>query len=213
MSDLSFWLLFFPAVLALNLSPGPDLIYILSTTLAHGKKVGVGSVMGVCTGALFHVAAASLGLSAILASSALAFSIIKFIGVAYLLYLGYQSFHSAENRLTVSTRKNTPKTPWTAFKQGLLIDILNPKVAIFFMAFLPQFVRDESRYGSVPLQLLYLGLIIVAMAMIVELLCLLIASTLFQRLQANQSMGVIMDRFLGTMFVALGIKLALTSIS
>lgn len=211
MSDLSFWLLFFSAVLALNISPGPDLIYILSNTFAHGKKVGIASAFGVCTGALFHVAAASLGLSAILVSSSFAFTIVKFIGVTYLLYLAYQSFRSAGSSLDINAQVQPQKSSWTAFKQGLLVDILNPKVAIFFMAFLPQFVRDEAVYGSVPVQLLYLGLLIIAMAIVVELLYILLATKLVNKLKKSKSMGAIIDRLVGTIFVALGIKLAISS--
>ena len=123
MSDLNFWLLFFSTALALNIAPGPDLLYILTKTIANGRKVGIASALGVCTGALFHVAAASLGLSAILVSSALAFTIVKFIGVAYLIYLAYQSFRSAGTSLNITTDGQPKESAWQAFKQGVLVDI------------------------------------------------------------------------------------------
>ncbi len=209
MSDLHFWLLFFSTALALNIAPGPDLLYILTKTIANGKKVGIASALGVCTGALFHVAAASLGLSAILVSSALAFSIVKFIGVGYLLYLAYQSFRSAGTSLNITSIDQPKESPWKAFKQGVLVDILNPKVAIFFMAFLPQFIRND--HGAVPIQLLYLGLLVIAVAIIVEISYVLLASKLTKKVRSSKRVSVLLDRAVGAVFVALGLKLAISS--
>lgn len=209
MADLNFWLLFFSTALALNIAPGPDLLYILTKTIANGKKVGIASALGVCTGALFHVAAASLGLSAILVSSALAFSIVKFIGVGYLLYLAYQSFRSAGTSLNITSNGQPKESAWKAFKQGVLVDILNPKVAIFFMAFLPQFIRED--YGAVPIQLLYLGLLVIAVAIIVEVTYVLLASKLTKKVRSSKRVSVLLDRVVGAVFVALGLKLAISS--
>jgi len=209
MSDLSFWVLFFSAALALNIAPGPDLLYILTKTIANGRKVGVAASMGVCTGALFHVFAAAVGLSAILVSSALAFTVVKFVGVAYLLYLAWDAFKSAGTSLQVSAEGQPKETPWAAFRQGVLVDILNPKVAIFFMAFLPQFIREDA--GSVPLQLVYLGLLVIAVAMVVETAYVLLAAKLTNKVRSSKRLSVWLDRTVGTIFVALGIKLAVSS--
>ncbi|MGF1704241.1 LysE family translocator [Photobacterium makurazakiensis] len=209
MSDLSYWLLFFSTAFALNVAPGPDLLYILTKTIANGKRVGIASALGVCTGALFHVFAASVGLSAILVSSAFAFSIVKYIGVGYLLYLAYQSFYSAGTSLNISENEQPKESAWVAFKQGVLVDILNPKVAIFFMAFLPQFIRDGN--GSVPIQLMYLGLLVVLVAVVVEVLYVLAASKLTEKVRSSQRLSVWLDRTVGTIFIALGIKLAVSS--
>ena len=209
MSDFNFWFLFFSTALALNIAPGPDLLYILTKTVANGKRVGIASALGVCTGALFHVAAASLGLSAILVSSALAFTIVKYIGVIYLLYLAYQSFRSAGTNLNINNTGQPKESAWQAFKQGVLVDILNPKVAIFFMAFLPQFIRDG--YGSVPIQLLYLGLLIILVAIFVEVSYVLLASKLTKKVRSSQRISVFLDRVVGTVFLALGVKLAITT--
>lgn len=122
---------FFSAALALNLAPGPDFIYILSRTIAQGAKIGIASSLGVCAGAFVHVVAAALGLSAILATSALAFSVVKYIGAAYLVYLGIQALRSKGMNLNTSTMETPDVSTWQAFKQGMLVDILNPKVAIF----------------------------------------------------------------------------------
>ena len=209
MSDLNFWVLFFSTALALNIAPGPDLLYILTKTVANGKRVGIASSLGVCTGALFHVGAASFGLSAILVSSALAFSIVKYIGVGYLLYLAYHSFKSAGTSLSITSDEQPKESAWKAFKQGVLVDILNPKVAIFFMAFLPQFIREG--HGAVPIQLLYLGLLVVAVAVVVEVSYVLLAAKLTQKLSTSKGVSVLLDRVVGTVFVALGIKLAVST--
>ncbi|MEJ2765165.1 LysE family translocator [Photobacterium sp. MCCC 1A19761] len=205
MSDLNFWLLFLTTAFALNIAPGPDLLFILTKTIRSGKKVGLASAAGVCTGALFHVFAASVGLSAILVSSALAFSIVKYIGAAYLLYLAYQSLKSPGFDLNYEPSSSTENV-FEAFKQGVLVDILNPKVAIFFMAFLPQFVRDGA--GPVSLQLFYLGLIVIAVAIVVESAYVLAADKLSHRMRRSKTFSVWLDRIVGMMFAGLGIKLA-----
>jgi len=209
MSDLNYWLLFISTAFALNIAPGPDLLYILTKTMANGKKVGIASALGVCTGALFHVFLAAFGLSAIIASSAIAFTIVKVVGACYLIFLAYQSFRSSGTNLDVSNEVQSKETLFSAFKQGVLIDILNPKVAIFFMAFLPQFIRSD--HGSVPFQLLYLGLIIVAIAIIVEVVYVLLASKLTEKVRGSKKISMWLDRVVGTVFLALGIKLATTS--
>ncbi|GIC76949.1 LysE family translocator [Moritella sp. F3] len=209
MSDFNFWLLFLSTALALNIAPGPDLLYILTKTIANGKRVGIASALGVCSGALFHVASASLGLSAILASSSLAFTIVKYVGVGYLLYLAYQSFRSAGTSLNITPTEAPKESAWKAYKQGVLVDILNPKVAIFFMAFLPQFIRDGQ--GTVPMQLLYLGLLVVAVAVIVEVIYVLLASKLTTKVRSNKRVSVLLDKIVGTVFVVLGLKLAVSS--
>lgn len=209
MSDLNYWLLFFSAAFALNIAPGPDLLYILTKTIANGKKVGIAAAIGVCTGALFHVTLAAFGLSAILASSAIAFTIVKVLGAAYLLYLAYDAFKSAGMNLDVADSKQPKETAFSAFKQGVLIDILNPKVAIFFMAFLPQFVREGQ--GAVSLQLLYLGLLVVLVGIVVEIVYVLAASKLTEKVRNSRKISIWLDRAVGTLFVALGIKLAASS--
>jgi len=210
MEDFNYWLLFLTTALALNIAPGPDVVYILTKTIAHGKKIGMASSLGVCSGALFHVAAASIGLSAILVTSSLAFTVVKVIGVAYLLYLAYQSFKSAGTRLNISADSDhSQETFWGAFRQGVLIDILNPKVAIFFMAFLPQFVREG--HGSVPLQLMLLGFLVILVAIVVEFSYVLLASVLTEKINSDPKYSIWLERLVGTVFVALGIKLAVTA--
>jgi len=188
MGDPLFWLVFFSAALALNLSPGPDLLYVLSRTFSGGRRIGVIAACGVCSGALVHVLFAALGISAILATSALAFTLVKYVGAAYLLYLGIQA--------------------WRAYRQGVLVDLLNPKAAIFFMAFLPQFVRPE--HGAVPLQLLLLGVLVVLVAIIVECGLVLLAARARTALRNNRTLSQWLDRVLGSILIGLGIRLGLS---
>lgn len=210
MIDLTFWLPFLLASIALNIAPGPDLLYILTKTIRHGKKVGFASAVGVCTGALFHVFIASLGLSAILVSSSLAFSFVKYIGAAYLLYLAFQAFRSSGYDFQIDVLTEKPESVFQAFKQGVLIDILNPKVAIFFMAFLPQFLREDA--GSVSVQLFYLGLIVIVVAIIVEVLYVLATDKISAKLRSSKRFSIWLDRTVGVVFAGLGIKLATSSI-
>jgi RhtB (resistance to homoserine/threonine) family protein len=206
MDDFSYWLVFFTAALALNLSPGPDLMYVLSRTVAQGTRVGLASAAGVSTGALVHVAAASVGLSALLATSAAAFSVVKYVGAAYLVYLGVQALRSKGSALQPSERKIAVVKPWQAFRQGVLVDVLNPKVAIFFMAFLPQFVRPG--HGSASLQLLQLGVLVIVVAVAVDSTFVCVAARTTEYLRRRPRTSVWLDRLLGSLFIGLGIRLA-----
>ncbi len=207
MESSSYWILFFSAAFAINISPGPDLIYILSKTIAQGRKIGFASSLGVCSGALVHVFAAALGLSAILATSAIAFSIVKYVGAAYLIYLGIQALRSNGATFDKFEKNGSETTAWKAFKQGALIDILNPKVAIFFMAFLPQFIRPEM--GSNAVQMLVLGFLVILVAIVVEFSIVLTAAQTTNFFRNNRICAVWLDRLLGTVLVGLGIRLAL----
>lgn len=207
MWDSTFWLLFFSAALALNLSPGPDLMFILSRTLAGGRRVGLASACGVCSGALVHVAAAALGLSTILATSALAFTVVKYVGAAYLLYLGIQALRSSATGAALDIQQAPRTSAWQAYRQGILVDILNPKAAIFFMAFLPQFVRPE--HGAVATQILLLGVLVVLVAIIVEGSLVLLAARTSSALRNNPRVGRWLDRLLGSVFIGLGVRLGL----
>lgn len=209
MIDYNFWFLFISVAIALNVAPGPDVVYILTKTISGGKKIGIASSLGVCTGALFHVVISAIGLSAILYTSAVAFTIVKYIGVTYLLYLAYQAFRSSGLLIEKSEKHKSTETAWEAFKQGVLIDILNPKVAIFFMAFLPQFVREG--HGSTPFQLIMLGGIIILIAIVIEALYVLLADKIANKFREDTRYSIWLDRVVGTVFVGLGAKLALST--
>jgi threonine/homoserine/homoserine lactone efflux protein len=172
MDSYSYWLLFLSAAIAINITPGPAMVYILSRTIAQGRKIGIASSLGVCSGSLVHIFAAAFGLSAILATSAMSFSIVKYVGAAYLIYLGIRALKSKRISFDNPVNLQEHSTFWKAFRQGVLIDILNPKVAIFFMAFLPQFVRPEL--GHAPGQILILGFLVILIGMVIESVLVLI---------------------------------------
>ncbi len=208
MESSSYWLLFLSAAIAINIAPGPDLIYIISKTIAQGRKIGFASSLGVSSGALVHVFAAALGLSAILATSAIAFSIVKYIGAAYLIYLGVKSLKSKGTTFDALDRKEEAFTPWQAYKQGVLVDVLNPKVAIFFMAFLPQFIRPELGHTSG--QLIGLGFLVILLAIVIEFAIVLTAAQTTSFFRSNPKFSAWLDRVLGTVLIALAVRLALT---
>ena len=207
MESFSYWTFFFTAALMINISPGPDLLYILSKTIAGGRKVGVASSLGVCTGALVHVCAAALGLSAILATSAIAFSVVKYIGAAYLIYLGIRAFMTQGTTFDTVEATKQKTTPWQAFKQGTLVDILNPKVAVFFLAFLPQFVRPEL--GHTTTQIIFLGGLVIAVAVVVEFVFVMAAARTTRFFRKNRMASIWLDRLLGSVLIGLGLRLAL----
>ncbi len=208
MEPSSYWVLFLSAAIAINITPGPDMIYILSRTIAQGRKIGIASSFGVCSGALVHIFAAAFGLSAILATSAMAFSVIKYAGAAYLVYLGIQALRSKGVSFDIPVEKQVQSTFWKAYRQGALIDILNPKVAIFFMAFLPQFVRPEL--GNASAQILILGLLVNLVGVIIESVLVLTAAQTTTFFRNNSHFNTLIDRILGSVLIGLGIRLAFT---
>src|SRR5216110_3051933 len=135
--------LFLIAGILLNLTPGPDTVYILGRSVAQGREAGVASALGICVGSIFHTCAAALGLSAILATSALAFGAIKMLGGAYLVFLGIKILLDRRKHLSLPSNFRRQSIA-AAFRQGVLTNILNPKVALFFLAFLPQFIDPAS---------------------------------------------------------------------
>tara|TARA_E500000305_G_C3955088_1_gene204146 strand:+ start:155 stop:817 length:663 start_codon:yes stop_codon:yes gene_type:complete len=208
---------FLIAAVLLNVSPGPDMAYIIGQTAVHGRKIGFFSSFGVVSGAFVHVFAAALGLSAILATSALAFSIVKWVGVAYLVWLGigalrssFAKSSSASDIDDIASARVTAHnvTAFQAWRQGAMIDVLNPKVAIFFMAFLPQFVHPEQGHGA--LQFLILGTTVNLIGLLVEGAIVLMVGAAALRIKGNGAIGAWLQRSLGAMFIALGVRLAIT---
>lgn len=199
------WATFFTAALLLNLSPGPDMAFILGQTARGGSRAGFSAMFGIWSGACIHVLFAALGLSAILATSAMAFSIVKWAGAFYLIWLGIQSLCSRGALCNVGTSHH-PVNLKNVFKQGILVAALNPKVAIFFLAFLPQFIEPGA--GPAGAQLFLHGFLIIAVAGLVEPPLVLIGSRLTDSLARNATVSRWMDRGLGVLFLGLGFKLA-----
>ena len=203
--SLAHWMTFFTAAILLNLSPGPDMAFILAQTAKRGIRAGFAAMFGIWTGAFIHVLFAALGLSAILATSATAFAIVKYAGAAYLIYLGIQALLSKGECLSSSTIQ-APISLSSLYRQGVVVSLLNPKVAIFFLAFLPQFVEPGA--GSVSAQLFLHGFLIIVVAAFIEPPLILIGGRLTNAMKRNIRISVWMDRGLGALFVWLGVKLA-----
>ena len=203
--SLAHWATFFTAAVLLNLSPGPDMAFILGQTAKRGMRSGFAAMFGIWTGTLIHVIFAALGLSAILATSTVAFSVVKWVGAAYLIWLGIQALRSQGTSMSADDQ-TSPASVQKIFKQGVLVSVLNPKVAIFFLAFLPQFV--EVGAGPVSAQLFLHGILIIVIAAFVEPPLILMGSTLTGYLSNNRKVSQWMDRGLGALFIGLGIKLA-----
>ena len=196
---------FLVAALVLLLTPGPAVLYIVARSVEHGRKAGLASVFGVELGNSVHVLAATVGLSAILLTSATAFTIVKFAGAAYLIYLGIRTLLTPVKAEV--TDGDAPKSLRRMFSQGAVVAALNPKTALFFLAFLPQFV--DSSKGSVSLQFLILGLLFVAMALTTDSLYALLSGTAGRWLKHNIWFMRFRRYFAGTIYIGLGLTAAL----
>ncbi len=163
------YLLFVTASIVLVLAPGPDMIYMLSQCIAQGRKAGLMAALGFNLGGYAHLTAAVMGLSAILATSSLAFALVKWIGAAYLIYLGIMAFYGKRGSIKFNTHNTPIRTGRTIFWQAFLSDALNPKVAIFFLALLPQFINAKSPHQTAQIILLGITVNRIALAIIVEL--------------------------------------------
>lgn len=198
---------FIAIVLLLFLIPGPAVIITITQTLKSGKKNGVFTALGIGLGDLVHTLAAVLGLSAILMKSATAFEVVKYIGVAYLVYLGIQMLLTKPQKIEQPTVEQSPAS--TSFRQGFLAEILNPKTALFFLAFLPQFVQHNGQ--SVTVQLLILGITFVVMSALYTILLAIVTSfigdKIFTKTTNNSSRWI--EKAVGFVYIGLGVKLAL----
>ena len=197
---------FAAASLALLIVPGPSVLYIVTRSVDQGKAAGLVSVLGIHTGSIVHVAAAALGLSAILASSALAFGIVKYAGAAYLIWLGIKAIRdTGEERTDLWGREHSLAR---IYAQGVVVNILNPKTALFFLAFLPQFV-DVSK-GSVPLQAVILGATFIVLGFISDGTYALVSARISRTIRARRSAGPARRWLPGLTLIGLGVASALT---
>jgi len=197
--------LFLAAGILLNLTPGPDTAYILGRSIAQGREAGIASALGICVGSIFHSCAAALGLSAILATSAVAFAAIKLLGGAYLIFLGIKMLLDRRRQLSLLSNFRR-RTTIAAFRQGVFTNVLNPKVALFFLAFLPQFIDPASNMKV--FAFLMLGLTFVTTGTIWCLILAWFASAFSERLRTNETIGQWLNRAAGALFVFLGLRLA-----
>ena len=202
--------LFVAASLAVIVAPGPDNIYVLTRGIAQGRKVALASAWGMCGGLLFHTTLAAVGLSAILARSAGALSLVKYIGAAYLVYLGIRALLSREE-FSPSVEKVFTVKLRNFFLQGLTMNLLNPKVAVFFMAFLPQFVSPSvGTAGSATLRLVALGLVFALLSVVIFSAIALFSGVVGDRLSRNPRFATALQWSTAFVLVGLGVRLALS---
>jgi threonine/homoserine/homoserine lactone efflux protein len=205
--DLTLWELFVAASVVLLLTPGPAVLYIVARSVQQGRRAGLVSVLGIHLGTLVHITAAAVGLSAVVMSSALAFGVIKYLGAAYLIWVGIRTFMAKDPNPQEPALPTEPLR--RAFRDGFVVNLFNPKTAIFFLAFLPQFV-DPSR-GVVHWQILTLGLTFMGLGLLSDGMFALTAGTAGDFLRSNRRFLRFQRWFAGTSFVSLGVVAALAT--
>ncbi len=195
---------FFLTALLLCLSPGPDNIFVLTQSALYGKRAGLWVTLGLCTGLIGHTLAVALGVAAIFAASSLAFTLLKFIGAAYLIYLAWQAWHAPNATLVGSTNKTLSNTQ--LYIRGIVMNISNPKVSIFFLAFLPQFAKEA--YGALAPQMLILGGVFILATLFIFGSIALLASNLGHMLRKHPKAQTYLNKTTAFILFALAIKLS-----
>jgi threonine/homoserine/homoserine lactone efflux protein len=207
MPDASTFLLFAAASLAFLAIPGPSVFYIVTRSLSQGRRAGVTSMLGVQAGGLVHVVAAAFGVSAIIASSATAFTIVKYVGAAYLVLIGLRKLLARGEEDVAGVELVARANGRRLFWQGAIVNIFNPKTALFFLAFLPQFVDPSA--GPVAPQMLVLGTLLVGLGVVSDGTYALVAAGAGRRLRSTAAARRRLDRLSGGVFVSLGLAAAL----
>jgi threonine/homoserine/homoserine lactone efflux protein len=207
MPEPTLWGLFVAASLVLLLTPGPAVLYIVARAVQQGRTAGLVSVIGIHLGTIVHITAAAVGLSALLVSSALAFAVVKYLGAAYLIWMGIRTFMAkdADEAMPVIKAQSLRR----AFRDGFVVNLLNPKTAIFFLSFLPQFV-DASR-GAVHWQILALGLTFMGLGIVSDGMFALVAGAAGDFLRRSRRFQRMLRWFSGTSFIGLGVSAAMAS--
>ena len=200
-------IMFMSASILLALAPGPDIIFVLTQSMTKGSRSGIVIALGLCSGLIFHTSAVALGVAVIFQTSIIAFTILKCVGAAYLLYLAYMAFKDASKSKLEA--QNAPVDLLSLYKRGILMNITNPKVSIFFLAFLPQFTNPEQ--GSITPQIFSLGALFMLSALMVFSLVSLLSARIGAWFMQTQNGEKILNRLSGTIFAALAVKLVLTS--
>jgi threonine/homoserine/homoserine lactone efflux protein len=197
--------LFVAAALTLLVVPGPAVLYVVTQSVGGGRRAGLASVLGLHTGTLVHIAAAAAGLSALLVASSTAFSVVKYAGAAYLIVLGVRRLatRSSVPERTPVGRADLPRL----FRHGIVVNVLNPKTALFFLAFLPQFVDP---HGRVPFEIVVLGLTFLALGLVTDSIWALAAGTAGERLRRSAAFPRVERWLSGSIFVALGLATAVS---
>lgn len=203
MFDIVSFQLFLITVLIICITPGIDMMFILNRSISQGRDAGIYSALGVSVGAVVHTILSGLGLSVILQTSVVLFTIIKVVGAVYLIYLGIQMFISKQS--SISIKKTVYQSRRKLFVQGVITNVTNPKVALFFISFIPQFISVDNQYGPIPF--LILGSIFAVMGAITSFIIAIFPSSLTTKLRDNIVAEKIINKISGAVFVILGISL------
>ena len=206
MFDLHSLVLFIFAGLLLNITPGPDVLYIVARSSGQGRMAGIVSALGIGAGCLVHISAAAAGLSALMMAVPVACETVRYLGAAYLVYLGLRMLLTRRARVAPSSALPSESLQ-RIFWQGVVTNVLNPKVALFFLAFLPQFVAGDR--GDAPWQIAQLGLVFTLQSALLFGLLGYFAGHVGRWLNRNAAAGLWLDRLAGAVFVGLGLKLLL----
>jgi threonine/homoserine/homoserine lactone efflux protein len=204
--DFNSYLLFIGASIILCIVPGPDMIYLLSRTIAQGKKAGFAAALGINLGGYFHLTAAILGISAIIATSAIAFTILKYCGAAYLIYIGFKAISSNSSSALDCSDNEVQLSIKSIFWQGFISDVLNPKVAIFFISLLPQFIQSDN--DNTFTQLIILGITVNIIALLINFVLVWFSHSVSSNLRQSNRVSKVLNNVMGTIFISLGLKLA-----
>lgn len=204
MPDSNSLLLFLIATITLNITPGPDMLYVIARSVGQGRAAGIASALGIAAGCFVHILAVTFGLASLLMAVPAAYEIVKYAGAAYLIYLGV--------RTLISRRPKDAETPIkeaslrTIFLQGAITNVLNPKVALFFLAFLPQFVNRDGNFAA---QIIFLGVLFNVSGTIVNVVVALAASYTGNRFKTRIGESAVFRWLTGGVFIGLGVRLAL----
>jgi len=202
-----YWL-FIATAIVLVITPGQDTFFILGRSLAGGRAAGIAAALGITAGSVIHTLLAALGLSALLATSPYAFMAVKFAGAAYLVYIGTRALLSRSSGLPGEVSAVNPDGRWAAFRSGVVTNLLNPKVGLFFLALMPQFIDAASSHKVAAF--MALGLTFVTLGVVWCVVLAIAAASLRGWFLRRPSMATVMNRIAGAMFIALGLRLAMT---
>lgn len=204
--DMTTMLTFLTAAIILTLMPGPDILFVTAQSISQHKRAGIMTALGLCTGLIVHISEAAFGISAIIYQSATAFTIVKLAGAAYLLYLAWQSFRARNE--TYLLQKQKPLENWSLYKKGIIMNILNPKVSLFFLALLPQFVNETS--GNVSLQMIILGILFIVQALLIFTTVSFLAEKIGDMLAKHTTLSKKLNVIQGVLFTLIAMQIALS---
>ncbi len=195
---------FLGVAIVLTVMPGPDNLFTLAQSIAKGKNAGIYTSLGLCTGLIVHITAATIGVTAIIYQSALAFTVVKYIGAAYLLFLAFKSFKEKGSSFDLKAENSLDYK--ALYKKGIIMNLLNPKLSLFFLAFFPQFIHYEN--GNASIQMLVYGIVFLIQAFVIFMLISIFAGKVGFFLRKNPSLSKKISIIQGSLFALIGLKIA-----